>query len=59
MRAGGKTQSKLVRYADDIVILCARDTTQAYEKLQKILTKLELQLNEEKTQISVTATQNP
>jgi RNA-directed DNA polymerase len=44
-------KARLVRYADDIVILCAGDTTMVYDKLQKILTKLELQLNEEKTQL--------
>jgi len=46
-----KHKARLVRYADDIVILCAGDTALAYEQLQKILSKLELQLNEEKTQI--------
>lgn len=46
-----KHKARLVRYADDIVILCAGDTTLAYDRLQKILSKLELQLNEEKTQI--------
>jgi RNA-directed DNA polymerase len=46
-----KHKARLVRYADDIVILCAGDTTQAYTVLQSILVKLELKLNEEKTQI--------
>ena len=46
-----KYKARLVRYADDMVILCARDTTQPYAILQTILNKLELSLNEEKTQI--------
>lgn len=46
-----KHKARLVRYADDIVILCARDTTQPYVYLQSILKRLELKLNEEKTQI--------
>jgi group II intron reverse transcriptase/maturase len=46
-----KHKARLVRYADDLVILCARDTAVPYAILQKILEKLELQLNEEKTQI--------
>ncbi|MFT5115884.1 MAG: RNA-directed DNA polymerase [Parasphingorhabdus sp.] len=44
-------KARLVRYADDIVILCVGDTTMAYDKLRKILNKLELKLNEEKTQL--------
>ena len=46
-----KYKARLVRYADDMVILCAGDTTQAYAVLQAILSKLGLKLNEEKTQI--------
>ncbi|HIJ23969.1 MAG: group II intron reverse transcriptase/maturase [Candidatus Marinimicrobia bacterium] len=46
-----KHKARLVRYADDMVILCARDTTVPYAILQTILGKLELQLNKEKTQI--------
>ena len=46
-----KLKGRLVRYADDMVILCARDTAQPYAILQTVLNKLELQLNEEKTQI--------
>ncbi len=46
-----KYRARLVRYADDMVILCTGDTTQAYTVLQTILNKLGLKLNEEKTQI--------
>lgn len=46
-----KHKARLVRYADDLVIVCARDTAVPYAILQKILNKLELRLNEEKTQI--------
>ena len=46
-----KYQARLVRYADDMVILCTGNTTQAYAVLQTLLTKLGLKLNEKKTQI--------
>ena len=46
-----KHKAKLIRYADDLVILCARDTQTPYAILQSILNKLELKLNEDKTQI--------
>ncbi len=46
-----KYKARLIRYADDMVILCARDITQPYAILQTILNKLELKLNEDKTQI--------
>jgi len=50
-RLAEKYKAQLIRYADDIVILCARDTTPPYRILQTVLNKLELTLNEEKTQI--------
>ena len=50
-RLAEKYQARLIRYADDLVILCAGDPTWAYAALQDILTKLELKLNEDKTQI--------
>ena len=50
-RLAEKYKARLVRYADDMVILCARETTRPYAILQSILTKLELKLNEDKTQI--------
>ena len=46
-----KYKARLVRYADDMVILCARETARPYAILQSILTKLDLTLNEDKTQI--------
>jgi len=46
-----KHKAKLIRYADDLVILCARDTQIPYAILQSVLNKLELKLNEDKTQI--------
>ena len=50
-RLAEKYQARLIRYADDLVILCAGDPTWAYAALQDILAKLELKLNEDKTQI--------
>jgi len=46
-----KHKAKLIRYADDLVILCARDTQTPYAILQVILSRLDLKLNEDKTQI--------
>ena len=46
-----KYKARLVRYADDMVILCERDTQMGYAILQRVLNKLDLKLNEEKTQI--------
>lgn len=46
-----KYQARLVRYADDLVILCARETDTPFTLLKHILSKLELQLNEDKTEI--------
>ena len=46
-----KYRARLVRYADDMVILCTGDTAQAYTVLQTLLNKLGLKLNEDKTQI--------
>ena len=48
-----KYKARLVRYADDMVILCAGDTARAYAMLQKILDRLDLKLNEEKMRIPV------
>ncbi|GBE07652.1 group II intron-encoded protein LtrA [bacterium BMS3Abin11] len=50
-RLAEKYKARLVRYADDMVILCARETVRPYAILQSILTKLDLKLNEDKTQI--------
>lgn len=46
-----KYHARLVRYADDLVILCARETDTPFTLLKHILSKLELQLNEDKTEI--------
>lgn len=46
-----KYRARLVRYADDMVILCARETARPYAILQVVLAKLDLKLNEDKTQI--------
>lgn len=46
-----KYKARIIRYADDLVILCAGDTQQPYTILQSVLTKLNLRLNEDKTQI--------
>ena len=44
-------KATLVRYADDFVILCQNNAEMAMEVTRKILTKLKLSLNEEKTKI--------
>lgn len=46
-----KYQARLVRYADDLVILCAKGTDTSFTLLKNILGKLDLQLNENKTEI--------
>lgn len=44
---------RLVRYADDFVILCRRESQarEAYERVQEILTQLRLELHPEKTKL--------
>lgn len=44
-----KHKARLIRYADDIVILCAKDSNTPLAILQTVLTRLELKLNEHKT----------
>ena len=46
-----KYASRLVRYADDMVLLCAKDTERPLSKLKQLLEHLDLQLNETKTTI--------
>ena len=46
-----KYSARLVRYADDIVLLCARDTERPLAMLRYLLDRLGLLLNETKTQI--------
>ena len=44
--------SRIVTYADDLVILCRKgNADQALQQLRKIMSKLKLTVNEEKTQI--------
>lgn len=43
--------AKLVRYADDFVILTSKSADKPYQKLQQIMEDLGLQLNKEKTRI--------
>jgi RNA-directed DNA polymerase len=44
-----KLGARIVRYADDIVVLCRRGTERPMMKLRQILVRLELTLNETKT----------
>jgi len=46
-----KYKARMVRYADDLVILCKNGTDTSFTLLKTILNKLELQLNEDKTEI--------
>lgn len=44
-------RARIVRYADDLVLLCAGDTRPAMEALREVLRRLELNLNEVKTKV--------
>jgi len=44
-------RTKLVRYADDLVVLCASDVAAPMAVLQQVLDKLGLSLNEAKTRV--------
>ena len=44
-----KHQAKLVRYADDVVVLCRKDVATPLAIIKQILERLDLQLNESKT----------
>jgi len=46
-----KYAARLVRYADDIVLLCAKGTAKPLAMLRYILDRLELTLNEAKTKV--------
>ena len=46
-----KYSARLVRYADDMVLLCARETESPLSMLKYLLERLGLELNETKTQI--------
>lgn len=43
--------ARIVRYADDIVVLCRKGTEKPMTKLREILDKLKLNLNETKTRV--------
>jgi len=43
--------ARIVRYADDLVILCRRDVSQSMEVLTNVLGRLDLQLNQTKTKV--------
>jgi group II intron reverse transcriptase/maturase len=43
--------ARLVRYADDLVILCRKGTDWAFGELKRILGRLDLNLNEKKTRV--------
>jgi group II intron reverse transcriptase/maturase len=46
-----KYACRLVRYADDMVLLCAKDTEKPLSMLKQLLERLDLSLNETKTEI--------
>ena len=46
-----RLKARLVRYADDFVVLCADNTARVYEGIRKVLKALSLSLNEEKTKV--------
>lgn len=48
---GKRLQAKLVRYADDFVVLCRKDVEQPLAVIRQVLDKLELTLNESKTRV--------
>ena len=48
---GEKAYARIIRYADDIVIITKYNTERAYRKLQSLTEKLKLKLNEKKTKI--------
>lgn len=44
-----KLQARVVAYADDFVILCRRNAAEARKKMQAIMSRLKLTVNEQKT----------
>jgi RNA-directed DNA polymerase len=52
----GKLSAYLVRYADDFVVMCRKDTDQPLKVVRHVLERLDLSLNETKTHL-VDATQ--
>jgi len=47
----GKLQAHLVRYADDFVVLCRKDVEGPLKVVRHVLERLDLSLNEAKTQV--------
>jgi RNA-directed DNA polymerase len=43
--------ARIVRYADDFVVLCKGNVERPYALIQKVLTRLDLSLNEDKTHV--------
>jgi RNA-directed DNA polymerase len=55
-RAGAKPPLTIVTYADDLVILCRRGKAEeTLQRLSKIMRKLKLTINEEKTSVPLQA----
>lgn len=50
-RLADRLQARLVRYADDLVVLCAGDVAPAMAVLRRVLDRLDLSLNEAKTRV--------
>lgn len=48
-RLYGVRGTKLIRYADDMVVLCRRDSQQVLQRVRQFLARLRLTVNEEKT----------
>jgi RNA-directed DNA polymerase len=46
-----KLKARIVNYADDFVILCRRKATEAREAMEKMMQRLKLTLNQQKTRI--------
>lgn len=51
-RLGWDKEAKLVRFADDYVILTKGDPIPWYKRMKRIIAKLELTLNEKKTEVT-------
>ena len=47
----GKLQAHLVRYADDFVVMCRKDVEEPLNVVRHVLERLDLSLNEAKTQL--------
>lgn len=50
-RLKGKLQAHLVRYADDFVVMCRKDVEEPLNVVRHVLERLDLSLNEAKTQL--------